>query len=119
VAVDGVWRCTPACLATALRVVRAGPTVPCSSMATSVMRCRVAAISAPVSPRRTGYTTKHGFLSLGVSARLPPASSRQLPISSFEEWHSVAFGVEAVDLDLVAADHEVRVDVGAVDAHAP
>jgi hypothetical protein len=27
--------------------------------------------------------------------------------------------VEAVDLNLVAADHEVRVDVGAVDAHAP
>jgi hypothetical protein len=52
-------------------------------------------------------------------ARFAPASSRQLPISSFEEWHSVASGVEAVDLDLVAADHQVRVDVGAVDAHAP
>jgi len=38
-------------------------------------------------------------------------------ITSPEEWHSVASGVEAVDL--VAADHEVRVDVGAVDAHAP
>jgi hypothetical protein len=56
---------------------------------------------------------------LGLSARLPPASSRQLPITSPEEWHSVASGVEAVDLDLVAADHQVRVDVGAVDAHAP
>jgi hypothetical protein len=42
-----------------------------------------------------------------------------LPITSPEEWHSVASGVEAVDLDLVAADHQVRVDVGAVDAHAP
>jgi hypothetical protein len=39
-------------------------------------------------------------------------SSRQLPISSSEEWHSVASDVEAVDLDLVAADHEVRVDLG-------
>jgi hypothetical protein len=45
------------------------------------------------------------------------ASSRQLPITSPEEWHSVASSVEAVDLDLVAADHQVRVDVGAVDAH--
>jgi integrase len=55
----------------------------------------------------------------GSAARstIPPAWSRQLPISSFEEWHSIASGVEAVDLDLVAADHEVRVDVGAVDAH--
>ncbi len=44
--------------------------------------------------------------------------SRQLPISSSEEWHCVASGVEAVDLDVVAADHEVRVDVGAVDADA-
>jgi hypothetical protein len=26
-----------------------------------------------------------------------------LPITSPEEWHSVAFGVEAVELDLVAA----------------
>ena len=52
-------------------------------------------------------------------ARLPQAWSRQLPISSSEEWHSVASGVEAVDLDLVAADHEVGVDVGAVDAHVP
>ena len=69
--------------------------------------------------RRTTIARKHGFLSLGLSARLPPASSRQLPISSFEEWHSVASGVEAVDLDLVAADHQVRVDVGAVDAHVP
>ena len=43
--------------------------------------------------------------------------SGQLPISSSEEWHGVASGVEAIDLDLVAADHEVRVDVGAVDAH--
>ena len=51
--------------------------------------------------------------------RLPPAWSRQLPITSLEEWHSVASGVEAVDVDLVAADHQVRVDVGAVDAHAP
>ena len=42
-----------------------------------------------------------------------------MPITSPEEWHSVASGVEAVDLDLVAADHEVRVDMGAVDAHAP
>jgi hypothetical protein len=45
--------------------------------------------------------------------------SRQLPISSSEEWDGVACGGEAVDLDLVAPDHEVRVDVGAVDAHAP
>jgi hypothetical protein len=37
-----------------------------------------------------------------------------LPSTSPEEWHSVASGVEAVDLDLVAADHEVGVDVGAV-----
>jgi len=42
-----------------------------------------------------------------------------LPNSSSEEGHSVASVVEAVDLDLVAADHEVRVDVGAVDADAP
>jgi hypothetical protein len=60
-----------------------------------------------------------GFLSLGLSARLLPARSGQLPMSSFEECHSVASGVKAVDLDLVAADHQVRVDVGAIDAHAP
>lgn len=54
-----------------------------------------------------------------LSARLPQAWSRQLPISPFEEWHGLAAGVEAVDFDLVAADHEVGVDVGAVDAHVP
>ena len=73
---------------------------------------------APVSPRRLP-TPQTRLSDLGLSARLPPAWSRQLPISSFEEWHSVASGVEAVDLDLIAADHQVRVDVGAVDAHAP
>ena len=36
-----------------------------------------------------------------------------------EEWHSVTSGVEAIDLNLGAADHQDRVDVGAVDAHAP
>jgi hypothetical protein len=60
----------------------------------------------------------HSFLSLGLSARLPSAWSRQLPITSPEEWHSVASVVEAVDLDRVAADDQVRVDVGTVDAHA-
>jgi hypothetical protein len=81
-------------------------------------RCLSFEASTPSLPADLA-TPKHGFLSLGLSARLPPAWSRQLPLSSFEEWHSVASGVEAVDLDLVAADHKVRVDVGAVDAHAP
>ena len=40
-----MWRCTPACAATALIVVRAGPIDPCRAMAASVMRWRVAAIS--------------------------------------------------------------------------
>jgi hypothetical protein len=52
-----------------------------------------------------------------ASWKAPGSWSRQLPISSSEEWHSVVSCVEAVDLDLVATDHEVRVDVGAVDAH--
>lgn len=51
------------------------------------------------------------------AATPPPAWSRQLPISSSEEWHSVVSGMEAVDLNLVAADHQVLMDVGAVDAH--
>jgi hypothetical protein len=65
--------------------------------------------------RRTSRKRRQAAL----SARLPRAWSRQLPSTSPEEWHGLVSGVEAVDLDLVAADHEVRVDVGAVDAHAP
>ena len=41
-----VWRWTPARRATSLSVVRAGPTVPCSSTAASVIRRRVSAISS-------------------------------------------------------------------------
>lgn len=80
-----------------------------------------ASLPLPLDPQKTEEAPdrNHGFLSLGLSARLPPAWSRQLPTTSPEEWHSVASGVEAVDLDLVAADHQVRMDVGAVDAHAP
>src|SRR5262249_15412299 len=59
---------------------------------------------------------------LPVPRTIRPTSaawSRELPVSSSEEWHRVACCVEAVDLDLVAADHQVGVDVGAVHAHLP
>jgi hypothetical protein len=63
VAVD-VWRCTPARSATALNVVLAGPSVPCSSTAASVIRKRVAAISVA---RCLSSYLRLGLVSLDIS----------------------------------------------------
>lgn len=64
------------------------------------------------------YQDSRPLRSWWPSSRSVPGTSRQLPVTSPQQWHSVASVVEAVDLDLVAADHEVRVDMGAIDAHA-
>jgi len=71
--------------------------------------------AAPVYPA-DALNHNHGFLSLGLFARLPPAWSRQLPVTSPEERHGVTAVVEAVDAlgrnRAVTEPHQISVLMG-------